>query len=374
MREGFPLTQSGAAGLSILVSWATISCTLTTDLDFVGPPLASSEVEPNTNQPDADDAGNGSSVDASISSASTIDIAPESSGEATSASMVESDSTHSDSRRDASVADARVLDASALDASQLDASIRDGALDGAMRDASPEDCIAATTLLAESYEGDLTKWSSVNWQSTPCHQTDIATDIAVESAHSVRSRIQCAADSDHLHFTSFQLLNTEQVPPTGQYAPYGFVLSFSAWLSVGYDFEADTWLDFVRFTGTCDRTDAPLAIGLNDPSRQLSITNATTLDELSPPETDAPSFPLAAWTAVDVYINYDEGSLVVWQDGALVTQATFASDATTLCHVEFGTMASMTHSDLVTFEDEVRLMLLQAPLFDVSVAPRVCRE
>ncbi len=75
-----------------------------------------------------------------------------------------------------------------------------------------------------------------------------------------------------------------------------------------------------------------------------------------------------------MYVNYDAGSLVVWQNSTLVTQATFASDASTLCHVEFGTMASKTHSDLVTFEDDVRLSLLRAPLPDVSLAPRVCHE
>ncbi len=253
MRGCSPCTPPGTAGICLLVSWAAMSCTLTTNLDFVGPPLESSTNNQHSTEPGTPDAGAGNSssalVGASSSSVAAIDAAVESSSAGTSTSAAESTTTRDDSRQDASVIDASALDASTPDASPLDS---------ALPDASPDDCVPATTLLVEGYEGDLTKWSAVNWQSTQCQQTDIATDIAVESAHSIRSRIECSAESDHLHFTSLQLVNdTNQLPPRGPYAPFGFVLSFSAWLSVGYDFEADTWLDFLRFTGSCDRADPP---------------------------------------------------------------------------------------------------------------------
>jgi hypothetical protein len=368
MRLGFLLTKRGAPGCgSVLVSCAAISCTLTTDLDFVGPDdKTSSDTDSKTHTADAGthDASNMSS-DGSLTSATPDTTSTQSTIEGTSTTTVEDDADVSTPPSDASIGDASPLDASPVDAG----------LDAESHEPVDADCIVATNLLTESFEGDLSQWATINWQSTNCQHTDVATDIAAHDAHSVRSRIKCASDADHLHFASLRLLNeTSQNEPTGLDAPYGFVLSFSAWLSVGYDFDTDTWLDFVRIYGSCDRTDSPFAVGLNDPSRRLSISSRDSSDMPSAAATDAPQFPLTTWAKVEMYVNYTEGSVVVWQDGELITSSRFESDYSNLCQLDFGTMASKAHSDLATFEDDVRLSKLEAPLAEMERSPRICRE
>jgi hypothetical protein len=355
-----------------LLSLVLSSCTLTTDLDFVGarPSTSSDEKVDAQVRLDADVHHDGSvhldanvGPDAGGSSTRTTAHTVTSSALAPDAIAPNADADVAPAPQDAS------LDASAPDAAPMDASA-----DSAVADARV-DCVAATPLLTESYESDLSKWSSVNWQQTECQQTDIAQDTSVDSAHSVRSRIECQADEDHLHFTSIQLLDApSQTPTSGMNAPNGLLLSFSAWLSVGYDFETTRWLDFARFIGSCDRSDPPVAVGLNTPGRQLSLSHFATDQDVVSLAESAPQFPLIAWAKLDVYVNFADGSLVVWQDDALVASAVFARSTTDVCYLEFGTMASSANSDLVTFADDVRLVRLEEALATLSTPPKPCGD
>lgn len=377
MRLGFYFStwaRRSAASFSLTVfSLATVpstlaSCTLTTNLDFVGPgtkPASNQDAsvaptrDAGTSAPDA-------LLDAEVPSLTTPTPA---SGSTTTPPLTVADA--SDASSDAG---------DAGDPSPPDADVypNDGASLEDPSDSEPTDagdtCIAATPLLSESYEGDLTQWSAVTWQRTECQQTDVAAAIALDSTHAVRSRIQCQADTDHLHYTTIRL--SGDAPDTqapGVDAPNGLLLSFAVWLSAGYDFDADTWLDFVRFSGACDRTDDPLAVGLNESGRYLTATRPQESDALTRVQ-DAPRLPLTTWARVDIYVNYTEGSLAVWQDGSLVTTVLFQRSAPSLCLVDFGTMASRVHSDLVTFHDDVRLSRLNTPLRDLSKPPELCAE
>lgn len=359
---------SSRPSLSLIVfslasaSSALVSCTLTTDLDFVGPskkptPERDASVNPAA---DAERPASDAMLDADVSSYST------STSDTTTPPPLTVDA--SDESIDASVSVPPDADVESNDAASFfDASAQ-----------TPPDagqtCVAATPLLLESYEGDLTQWSVVNWQRTDCQQTEITAAIALDSAHSVRSRITCQSDADQLHHTTLRLSNdAPETQAPGVEAPNGSLLSFAVWVSAGYDFGADTWLDFVRFTGTCDRTDDPITLGLNDSSRLLTATRLQESDALTRAQ-NAPRLPLTTWTRVDIYVNYAEGLLAVWQDGSLVTTLVFQRSAPSLCLVDFGTMASRLHSDLVIFHDDVRLLRLNAPLLDLSYAPELCLD
>jgi hypothetical protein len=350
-----------ASSVSALFSLACASCTLMTDLDFVGErPIRAGETR-DASAEGKDAAANGvEPKDGSVppqATSSTATNPTSSDGESRSLDAAAPDP-----------ADAADADTSpAMNGSAPDAVARDASPDSALSDAGT-DCVSVASVLFESYEGDLTRWSAVNWQDTDCQQTYVATDLAVDKEHAVRSRIECASESDHLHFTALRLQALTATPATGIAAPYGVLLSFSVWLSVGYDFDADRWLQFVRFRGACDLTDEPQQVGLNDAERYLSVSNARTERRAD----TAPRFPLASWAKVTIYINYAAGSFAVWQDNLLVNEGTFEREASNLCYLEFGTMAAQSNSDLVTFQDDLHLALLDAPIGDLAASPTPC--
>lgn len=364
----------------MLTAWATTACTLTTALDFVGPDkkppqnndagrTARGDSGPDAAQVDGpaqwDGAIDGSVQDSTApdgaASERTLDPRPDAAAP----------STPTSTGVTAVPPDTTLLDAS-LPISPRDASEPDARVDDRAEDAAQFECVPAVPLLNEGYEGTLSQWSIVNWPATACQETGITTAIAVERDHSVRSRVQCAAVSDHLHFTSLQLAATE--PQSTTDSPHVAVLSFAAWLSVGYDFSADKWLDLARFTMTCDGSDAPLALSLNRSSRHLVVNNSGNSPALSEPVSGAPAFPLTTWARVDVLVDPAAGSLAVWQDEVLVAQTAFQAENSAFCRLELGTMASKTHTDLVTFMDDVRLSRLKAPITDLARPPRVCLD
>jgi hypothetical protein len=242
----------------------------------------------------------------------------------------------------------------------------------------PGECVQARLLWSEDFEnGDYDRWTSNTYDAGwggPCDDNALSMDQAMSGTSSNRSEITCAIDESHRGYGGLQFDGDDVVEAytntgSGIDAPYGVVNTYWSWLEVPYPFENGRWFSFFTVNNSCDWSDNVITLGLEDPSNRLTpahiVNNGGTVEFVD----GAPGFPLGQWVRTTIYINYVEGRMHLWQDGAEILDATFSRSDTDMCQWHWGMYASSDNTDVVLYEDDNSLWKLEEPWQDYAVEP-----
>jgi hypothetical protein len=243
-------------------------------------------------------------------------------------------------------------------------------------------CVDAKLLWSEDFEtGDYRRWTSNTYDKgwgNACQDNGFSTDHAVSATHSHRSEITCAYTAEGnvqrgyggLQFDGDTLVPAYTNQGTGIDAPYGLVNTFHSWIDTPTIFQNGTWFSFWTVNGSCDWSEPVLTLGLEDPSNRLAAAHyqevAAGTRVFLP---GAPGFPLGRWVRITLYVNYYDGVMHVWQDGAQVSHVTFGRVTKTICQWHWGAYASGDNDNLVLYEDDNSIWKLQKPWTDFTVEP-----
>ncbi len=243
---------------------------------------------------------------------------------------------------------------------------------------SAEECFEARLLWFEDFEnGNYDRWTSKTYGADwgdDCDSNALSQEQAHGGSWSNRSEITCAVGESHRGYGGLQFDGDEVVESytntgSGIEAPYGVVNTYWSWLETPYVFENGRWFSFWTVNNSCDWTDTVITLGLENDTWRLTpahIVNTGGTVEFVP---DAPAFPRGQWVRTTIYINYHEGRMHLWQDGAEVLDATFSRSDTDMCQWHWGAYASGDNDDVVLYEDDNYLWKLEEPWLDFSVEP-----
>jgi hypothetical protein len=257
----------------------------------------------------------------------------------------------------------------------------DDDMDGAPGADGDGSCIAARLLWSEDWEtGDYARWTSMSYGDgwgNGCQSNGLSTEQAASPTRSHRSEITCAyPDEGNVHrgYGGIQFAGDTPLPAftnagTGTAAPFGLVNTFHVWLDSPTVFENGRWFSFWTVNATCDWSGRVLTLGLEDPSDQLAAAH------YQPEGTrtyvpGVPGFPRGRWVRITIYVNFAEGEMVVWQDGARQSDVTFARPDTAICQWHWGAYASGDNTDVVLYEDDNSIWKLEQAWPDFAVEPR----
>lgn len=242
----------------------------------------------------------------------------------------------------------------------------------------PGECVQARLLWFEDFEnGDYDRWTSntygADWGG-PCDYNELSMDHAVSGGWSNRSEITCAIDESHRGYGGVQFDGDAVVEAytnagSGIDAPYGVVNTYWSWLEVPYAFENGRWFSFFTVNNSCDWSDQVITLGLEDPSNRLTPAHILSTGGTVQFVEGAPGFPLGQWVRTTLYVNYHEGSMHLWQDGAKILEASFTRPDPDMCQWHWGMYASGDNTDVVLYEDDLSLWKLEEPWQDFSVEP-----
>jgi hypothetical protein len=240
------------------------------------------------------------------------------------------------------------------------------------------ECFAARLLWSEDFEGgDYDRWTSKSYGAdwgNDCQGNALSQEQARSGAWSNRSEITCAHDESHRGYGGLQFDGDDVVEyytntGSGIDAPHGIVNTYWSWLDTSYAFGGGRWFSFFTVNNSCDWSDQVITLGLEDASNRVTpahILNTGGTVDFVP---DAPGFPLGQWVRTTIYLNYHEGRMHIWQDGAELLEATFTRPQTDMCHFHWGAYASGNNDDVVLFEDDNSIWKLEEPWVDFSVEP-----
>jgi hypothetical protein len=263
-----------------------------------------------------------------------------------------------------------------------------GMASGGQGTSGPAGDCPGTLLWSDGFEsGDYQNWTSQTYGNDwgdDCQSNGISMERARSGTYSNRSEIVCQYTADVVHrgygglqFDGDQLVEAYTNTGTGTDAPFGVVTTFHRWLESGSVFD-DKWLSIWTVNGSCDYTDRPLTLSIEDASDRLKAAHYWAADgdaegsfEYVP---DAPSFPRGQWVRVTLYINYYEGVLHIWQDGAEVAHVTFHRSGNTMCQWHWGVYASSINDDIVMFEDDLSIHKLNQAWTDFSTEPWLAED
>jgi hypothetical protein len=242
----------------------------------------------------------------------------------------------------------------------------------------PGECFEARLLWFEDFEtGNYERWTSNSYGGdwgNECQSNGFSADQARSGSSSHRSEITCVLGESHRGYGGLQFDGDDVVENytnigTGIDAPFGVVNTYWSRLDTSYAFGGGRWFSFFTVNGHCGWMDPVITLGLEDSSNRLTpahILSTGGTVEFAP---DAPSFPLGQWVRTTIYVNYHEGRLHVWQDGAEVLDATFSRPGSGMCQWHWGAYASGDNDDVVLFEDDNSLWRLEEPWEDFAVEP-----
>lgn len=274
---------------------------------------------------------------------------------------------------DAGGSDTRGLDAGpGTDAPPSDVSGVDVSGDGGA-------CLRARRLFFEDFEsGGYSRWTSMtynaDWGDT-CQSNGLSTREAVSGSTSQRSEIVCAGTESHRGYGGLQFDGDSVVPAytntgVGIDAPFGVVNTYWSRLETPYDFEGGRWFSFFTVQSDCSWASEPvLTLGLENTTWRLTPAHVISTGGTVTFEADAPAFPRDQWVRTTIYVNYVEGELHVWQDGASVLHATFSRPTTDLCQWHWGAYASGDNDDVVLYEDDISIWKLEEAWTDWEREP-----
>jgi len=244
----------------------------------------------------------------------------------------------------------------------------------------PGECLEATLLWSEDFEtGDYSRWTSMtydgDWNGGLCHDNGFSSEQSVSPGSSHRSEVTCESDMDvHRGYGGLQFEGDAVVPAytnqgEGIEAPFGVVNTFWSRVDAPYAFENGRWFSFWTVNDACDYSSNVLTLGLENAENVLTpahvLNNGGTVDF----DPNAPAFPIGVFARITIYVNYYDGVLHVWQDGASVVHATFDRPDTDLCQWHWGLYASGDNTDVVLWEDDNSLWKLEEAWSDFTVEP-----
>lgn len=247
-------------------------------------------------------------------------------------------------------------------------------------DTGTGECVAATLLWSEDFETlDYSRWTSMTYDAEfnggLCHDNGFSDLQSVSPGHSHRSEVTCASDMDvHRGYGGLQF-DGDTVAPAytntgeGLEAPFGVVNTFWSRLDVPYAFENGRWFSFWTVNDACDYSSNVLTLGLENTSNVLTPAHVLSTGGTVEFDPNAPGFPIGEFARITIYVNYHDGVMHVWQDGASVVHATFTRPGTDLCQWHWGLYASGDNDDIVLWEDDNSLWRLEEPWDDFAAEP-----
>ncbi len=263
-----------------------------------------------------------------------------------------------------------------------DSSTATSSVDATAADTSsgPGECVAATLLWSEDFETlDYSRWTSMTydagWNGGLCHDNEFSDQESVSPGHSHRSEITCASDmSVHRGYGGLQFDGDAVVPAytnvgEGIEAPGGIVNTFWSRLDAPYAFADGRWFSFWTVNDSCDYSSDVLTLGLENTQNLLVPAHVLSTGGTVEFDPAAPAFPMGEFVRITIYVNYYDGVMHVWQNGASVVHATFTRPGTDLCQWHWGAYASGDNDDLVLWEDDNSLWRLDQPWDDFTVEP-----
>jgi hypothetical protein len=245
---------------------------------------------------------------------------------------------------------------------------------------SPSDAAPVGTLLwSTDFEtGDYSAFTSNFYDndSSSCNTAQVGTDRWISPTHSSRSVISCSKPPGLSHrgyggvqFSGDTPLENYTNSGSGLDAPNGVVSTWWAWLDTPYDFGSGRWFSWYTVNGSCDYTEEVITLGLSDSTRQIRSEHIPDSGGLITYAPNAPTFPLRAWTRFTVYLNYYQGVMRVWLNGAKVFDATFTRPSHLLCQWHWGNYASSDNYDITLYEDDMSVWKLTKPLKNTNREP-----
>lgn len=136
-----------------------------------------------------------------------------------------------------------------------------------------------------------------------------------------------------------------------------------------YRFGGGRRLSLFTFNTDCGWGERVVTLGLEESSHRLTpahiLDTGGTVDFVRP---DA-VLPDGGWFRLTVYINVHDGEMVVWQDGAQTIRTSFTRPSRDLCQFHWGAYASGDNSDVVLFEDDKSIWILDAPFTPGAAEP-----
>lgn len=234
-------------------------------------------------------------------------------------------------------------------------------------------CVSATQVWFEDFELlNYSRWTDGYASDNSCDTVGFNGSQYVSPTHSHRSVITCATADSHrgyggLRFLGDTALPSFGIPSTGGInAPNGVVVTFNSRLTSPYTFNSSQWVSFMTITSDCSNNwNNVLTLNIDDSSMRLKPVHITG-GAYAP---NAPSFPLNQWVRVTVYVNFYTGQMHVWQNGVKVCNATFSQPGNTMCQWHFGLYASGPNHDLTLYEDDIKIVKLNAPLTNFNAEP-----
>jgi len=234
-------------------------------------------------------------------------------------------------------------------------------------------CLSATPIWCEDFQtGNYSRWTDGYGAGSSCESIAFTSSRFVSPTKSHRSTVTCSAASSHrgyggLRFQGNNALQSFATPSTaGISAPNGVVVTFWSWIDAPYTFDSNRWLSLMTVTNDCSNNWAdPVCLNIDDSSMRLKpvrVTNVT----YAP---GAPSFPRGQWNRVTTYMNFQTGSMHVWQNGVKVVSATFSRPTTTLCQWHWGLYASGANNNITMHEDDISIVKLNQPMTNFTLEP-----
>jgi hypothetical protein len=269
---------------------------------------------------------------------------------------------------------------SGADAGDGTTSKGDAAPDGGARDGgdASANCTKAKLLWSEDFEtGDYSRWTSKtydgNWGNA-CQSNGFSTLHAVSGTHSHRSEIVCTYTESHRGYGGLQFAGDSVVPAytntgVGTDAPYGVINTFHSWLDTPTVFQNGKWFSPWTVNSDCGWADEVMTLGLEDASNKLAAAHYQAGGGTRVFVPNAPAFPVGRWVRVTVYVNYADGTMHYWQDGAEVAHVTFVRPKKTICQWHWGMYASADNDNIVLFEDDNSIWKLEEAWTDFKREP-----
>ena len=228
--------------------------------------------------------------------------------------------------------------------------------------------------------GDHSRWTGSYYDESwgdDCQSTALETSAAQSGLYAQRSEIVCPVtppDTEHRGYGGLQFSGDTVLPNftntgAGLEAPHGIVTTFWTKLDAGYSFGGGRWVSLFTVNPTCNYTERPMTLGLDQPDHILRSAHWWP-DGASTLEPSAPSMPMGRWVRITVYLNHATGVMHTWQDGASVEHVTGIVRASHLyCQWHWGLYASGDNDDIVLREDDKVVWRLGEPWTDFSREP-----
>ncbi len=234
-------------------------------------------------------------------------------------------------------------------------------------------CLDGESLWCEDWElNNYSRWTGGYDSDSDCETTGFNGDESVTPIKSHKSTIICSTPDSHRGYGGLRFQGDTVVPnfstpsSNGIVAPDGVVVTFWSWYSVPYTFTPTKWMSLMTVTHDCTNNwTGVVTLNLDDSTMRIKPVHVSSVTYAP----NAPSMPENQWVRTTAYINYNTGSIHVWQNGVKVVSATFSRPETDLCQWHWGLYASGNNNDIVLYEEDLRIVKLLEPMTNFTDEP-----